>query len=142
FVRSDPRSLELSKQDLLNRCWQESRGKADWVMLADIDEHVYHPDLVAYLSQQKANGVTIVPALGFQMVTETFPCADEHLASARTLGAPLWPYSKPIVFCPNSLQEIGLSAGSHEDRPVGGLRLPPRDELMLLHYEFLGFANV
>jgi glycosyltransferase involved in cell wall biosynthesis len=34
---------------LLETCWRESRGIADWVIVTDIDEHLYHPDLYRYL---------------------------------------------------------------------------------------------
>jgi hypothetical protein len=141
FVRTHPDSFEISKQHLFNRCWKESRGSADWVIIADIDEHVHHRDLPDYLARQQAAGVTLAPTLGFQMVSETFPAADEHLASTCTRGAPWWPYSKPVVFDPNAMQEINLSAGAHEAQPVGRLQMPPRDELMLLHYKLLGLEH-
>jgi hypothetical protein len=45
--------------------WDESRGIADWVIVTDIDEHLYHLDLYNYLAQCRIRGVVfLVPALG------------------------------------------------------------------------------
>ena len=46
-VRSDPDSLILSLMSVCNECWKRSRGWADWVIVTDIDEHLFHPDLVS-----------------------------------------------------------------------------------------------
>ncbi len=35
--------------DHYNHCWKQSRGSADWVIVVNIDEHVYHQDLRSYL---------------------------------------------------------------------------------------------
>jgi hypothetical protein len=91
---------------------------------------------IEVLTEQKNSGVTIVPALGFQMVTEEFPSKDENLASTRTMGFPDYLYSKPCLFNPN---EINLSVGAHGARPKGNVKFPKKDELMLLHYKYLGF---
>jgi hypothetical protein len=42
---SDPESRVASGLSVLESCWKESRGTADWVIVADIDEHLYHPNL-------------------------------------------------------------------------------------------------
>ncbi len=66
FVRTSPESFELSCQSLYDSVWKESRGRADWVIVTDVDEHLYHPAGVArYLRAMKCCGVTAVPALGF-----------------------------------------------------------------------------
>ena len=68
-----PESLSLSVQAWRNQCWKESRGAADWVIVTDVDEHLHHPRIEAYLSACKRRGVTYMPALGFDMVTDSFP---------------------------------------------------------------------
>lgn len=140
FARSDPNSLELSKVAVFDRCWMESRGLADYVVIVDCDEHVFHPTLTNYLSEQKRAGVTFVPTLGFQMISDQFPGRDEHLAATCTKGCPSIKYSKPIVFDPNAFDTISFGVGSHDMKPTPMSRvfLPERDEVMLLHYKFLG----
>jgi glycosyltransferase involved in cell wall biosynthesis len=144
FVRSHPDSLELSKIAVFNRCWMESRGLADYVFIVDCDEHVHHPALTDYLSEQKQGGVTLVPTLGFQMVSDEFPGRNEHLATTRTQGCPALIYSKPSVFDPNAFDTISFAVGSHRIKPapISHVSIPARDELMLLHYKFLGVDYV
>ena len=43
----DPESRISSALALQETCWKESRGIADWVIVTDIDEHLYHPDMNA-----------------------------------------------------------------------------------------------
>lgn len=133
-----PESLSLSVQALRNQCWKESRGEADWVIVTDVDEHIHHPRLTTYLADCKRRGVTYMPALGFDMVTESFPEPYEHLAQTRTLGAPNANYSKLRIFDPNAIDETNFGVGAHRAAPSGRLVLPKRDELLLLHYKELG----
>ena len=51
WERSDATSYVLSQQRFSNSCWKESRGEADWVLVCDVDEHFYHPDLAGYLQE-------------------------------------------------------------------------------------------
>jgi hypothetical protein len=138
FPNSRPDSYVLSAKALQDECWKESRGRADWVIVTAIDEHIYHPHLEAYLQHCKRRGTTYIPALGFQMLTSDFPAPDEHLATTRTKGAPFHMMSKLRVFDPDAIEETDFGIGGHTAAPRGRLRLPWRDELLLLHYKFLG----
>jgi hypothetical protein len=73
FERSDPNSFVLSELHISNQCWKESRDKANWVIVADIDELLWHADLAAYLARCTRDGITAIPALGIQMVDYRFP---------------------------------------------------------------------
>jgi hypothetical protein len=138
FPNSRPDSFVLSAKALQDECWKESRGRADWVIVTAIDEHIHHPHLPDYLRQCKQRGITYIPALGFQMLTSDFPAPDEHLATTRTKGAPFSMMSKLRIFDPNAIEESDFAIGGHGAAPRGRLRLPWRDELLLLHYKFLG----
>lgn len=140
FPRSHPDSFALSEQALKDECWKESRGRADWVIVTAIDEHLVHPRLgvARYLERCRRRGITYVPALGFQMMTREFPAAGEHLARTQTKGAPFAMMSKLRVFDPDAIEEVSFGVGGHSAAPTGRLRLPWRDELLLLHYKLLG----
>ncbi len=131
-------SIVDSARVLFNECWKESRGIADWVVIVDIDEHLQHADILGYLETCRRQGVTIVPALGYQMMTDEFPRADEYLATTRTRGAPSGPMSKPRIFDPAAIAEINFAVGGHTAKPQGRVVYPERDELLLLHYKYLG----
>jgi hypothetical protein len=138
FPNANPDSYVLSAKALQDQCWKESRGRADWVIVAAIDEHLYHPRLEDYLRDCKRRGITYIPALGFQMLTGDFPGPDEHLATTRTKGAPFSMMSKLRIFDPDAIEESDFAIGGHGAAPTGRLRLPWRDQLLLLHYKFLG----
>lgn len=139
FVRSDPASFVASAQAQNNSVWKESRGQADWVIITSIDEHLYHPiGLKWYLRAAKWSGVTAIPAIAFQMVTDAFPSPHEHLAKTRQHGALLDEYNKLNVFNPDAVRETFYAVGRHTAKLEGNIRYPKRDTLLLFHYKFLG----
>src|SRR5712664_665031 len=94
-------SFVLSEQSLSNQIWKESRGKADWVIVTDIDEHLFHPSMLDYLQSSTRCGVTLIPAMGFQMLIEDTPNSDETLCERYTVGAPWMQMMKCSIFSPN-----------------------------------------
>jgi hypothetical protein len=84
---SDPESRITSALALQETCWKESRGIADWVIITDIDEHLYHPNIYNYLAQCRERGVTSIPGLGYQMLSERFPGHNTLLCCSLTRGA-------------------------------------------------------
>ena len=132
----------LSQQALQNECWKESRGVADWVIVTAIDEHIHHPDLKRYLDACRQRGVTYIPALGFSMISESFPAPDEYLTRTRTMGAPDTMFSKLRIFDPAAIEETHFAIGGHGASVAGRCVLPDRDELLLLHYKDLGIEYV
>ncbi len=141
FIRSDPHSFVRSEQALSNQCWKESRGVADWVIVTDLDEHLYHPRMHDYLVACTAAGVTLIPALGFQMVSEAVPRRGTLLCDALRFGAPWSQMMKPSIFDPAAIAEINFAEGRHSAKPVGTVRVPEREEVLLLHYKYLGEAR-
>jgi hypothetical protein len=140
FPRPHPDSFVLSQQALQNQCWKESRGVADWAIVTAIDEHLHHPDMANYLAGCREHGVTYIPALGYHMLTDEFPEADEHLARTRTIGAPDGDYNKLRIFNPDAIEETSFVVGGHGATVEGRCIPPSRDEMLLLHYKDLGAA--
>jgi len=143
FPRLVPDSFVASHRALHESCWQESRGVADWVVVTAVDEHLHVPGVPMdrYLADLEREGVTYVPALGFQMISEDVPDASERLCETRTRGAPFWQMNKLSLFDPTAIEETGFEEGRHEAAPRGRLQLPREDELLLLHYKYLGFER-
>jgi glycosyltransferase involved in cell wall biosynthesis len=141
FVRAVPDSFALSEQALSNDCWKASSGEADWVIVTDLDEHLFHPAWRAYLSRCAHDGVTAIPALGFQMVCDTVPTSGEHLAAAHPVGAPWVQMMKLSIFDPVAIKEINFTPGRHRADPQGRVRVPATDEMLLLHYKYMGFER-
>lgn len=139
---SDPESRVASALSLLESCWKESRGIADWVIVTDIDEHLYHPDLNRYLTSCRDQGVTIVPALGYEMLSDDFPQDDTLLCHSLTKGAPSHQWSKLSLFSPSGIDATDFEPGRHAAAPKGNVIAPARDEVLLLHYKYLDFDRV
>jgi hypothetical protein len=138
FRRAVADSFVLSQQRLQNEVWKESRGSADWVIVSALDEHLHHADLAGYLETCKRRGITAIPALGFQMVAREFPAAGTHLAATLTRGAPEQNMSKLSIFDPGAIAESRFSPGRHWAAPTGRLHYPRADEVLNLHYKYLG----
>jgi hypothetical protein len=138
---SDPTSYIASAVALFDRCWKESRGRADWVILTDIDEHLYHPQLASYLAHCARHGVSVVPALGYQMMADEFPPASSLLSETCTMGAPYPIMSKLSIFSPEKIEKTEFAPGRHRGSVCGHVVAPARDEVLLLHYKYLGFEN-
>jgi hypothetical protein len=142
FVYTHPQSRILSSVDFFENCWHASRGQADWVIVTDIDEHLWHRDLEGYIAACDRAGVTAIPALGFQMLSDTFPPPDVTLADRLRMGAPWSPMSKLNLFKPDAITATGYAPGRHSAEPLGRVVLPPRDEMLLLHYKYLDFERL
>jgi glycosyltransferase involved in cell wall biosynthesis len=141
FVRRVPESFALSEQALSNDCWKASAGVADWVIVTDLDEHLFHRDWSAYLSRCRHEGVSAIPALGFQMVSEHAPTSGEQLSAAHPFGAPWEQMMKLSIFDPAAITDINFTPGRHMADPHGRVCVPGIDEMLLLHYKYLGFEE-
>jgi hypothetical protein len=140
--RPVPDSFVLSVQPIFNSHWKESRGNADWVIIADIDEHLYHPDLATYLTACKQGGVSAIPALGYEMISDTFPQGERRLCELVRKGEPASYMSKLLIFDPNRLTETDFAVGRHSAEPKGKVRYPKVDRLLNLHFKSLGLDYV
>ena len=132
-----PGSYLAAARALRDGMWKESRGQADWVIVTDIDEHIYHPDLPAYLARCKAEGVTAIPGLGYQMVSRQPPEPDAVLARDYTRGVPSRLMNKLSLFDPDRIDDTHFTAGRHAAKLTGRVQYPVCDELVNLHYKYL-----
>lgn len=138
FERRFADSFVLSSRHLNDHAWKESRGRADWVVVCAVDEHLYHRDLPGYLEGARRAGVTAIPGLGYEMVSAEFPAADDELTRARSRGVPEPRWNKLNLFDPNAVDETNYTVGRHAAWPRGRIVYPETDELLILHYKYLG----
>ncbi|MDO9713513.1 glycosyltransferase [Paracraurococcus lichenis] len=143
FERTASDSFVLSHKAMQDHAWKESRGRADWVVVTAIDEHLHVRGraMQGYLAEQASRGTTLIPALGFDMHCSNFPKDQGRLVDVIKRGRPRSAFNKLSIFDPNALQEVGFGPGRHAAAPVGYLRTPERDELMLWHYKHLNFER-
>jgi len=123
-------------QQIKNECWKQSKGIADWVIVCDIDEFLYHPDLTSFLTLSKANNISIFKPKGYNMITKEFPLPNENLLKRVQYGSRSISFDKCAIFDPNKIEEINYEAGAHQCLPIGKLVFS-QDEILLLHYKYM-----
>lgn len=121
----------------LSQVWRESIGVADWVIIADVDEFLYHQDLLGYL-EQLDDIVDVVPLMGYDMINLVYPpYTGESLTTLVRRGVRSPSYDKLSLFKPHRMKELLYSWGRHTARH-SPLTAPKVSDVKLLHYRFLG----
>jgi hypothetical protein len=73
-----------------NSVWKDSRGEADWVIVCDLDELLYHKNLAHFLMRCKRLGITLPKPVGFNMISDEMPTPGRLITDQIRYGA----YSK------------------------------------------------
>jgi glycosyltransferase involved in cell wall biosynthesis len=123
---------DAAYRKLKNTCWKGSQ--ADWVIVCDADEILYHKDLKRILTDEKERGTTIFKTSGFNIYSEEIP--KESYIEIRT-GQPSESYSKRIIFNPGRIKDMWYEYGAHTCKPQGSV-VESQETLFLLHYRNLG----
>jgi len=119
---------------LKNNCWKESR--ADWVMVVDADEFIYHRNITRAL-QNNYNSI-ICPRF-FNMYSDKFPTTDKQIYDEVQLGLEQTsPKAKMNIFRPDKIKDINYFPGCHEAFPTGKVRVDNSSAIMTLHMRNLG----
>lgn len=136
----DGDSVVDSERRMFDRIWQDSRGLADWVILVNIDEHLHHPDLVGHLEACAAEGVTALRAIGYEMLADAVPPADDPtpLFERITQGVRSSGLDRLCIFSPSALTATRFSPGQHHAWPEGHVVWPLSPEVLLLRFRLLG----
>jgi len=112
-----------------------SRGWADWVIVVDADEVVYHPFLLTRLAQCARDGARILKCDGYHMIADHFPTTRGQIYEEITTGVRdfFWCH-KPCIFSPDV--ELQFAPGRHHLKEASA---PVTEtDIKLLHYRFLG----
>ena len=132
---------DKDNKDIKNNCWKHSRGKADFVVVCDMDEFLYHPDLKCLLDQLYVEDISFPTTKGYEMYSETFPLYNSRdlLTELIQKGVRSEWLDKHIIFNPHKIVETNFDPGAHHANPTGIVKYgitPP--ELKVLHYKNLG----
>jgi hypothetical protein len=112
------------------------------VIVADVDEFIFHPDLPAYLARCAEAGITVLRGIGFEMFAEDFPASSAALTDAVTRGTRSVGFDKLCAFRPDAVEHTNFSPGRHQASPTGDVVWPAQREILLLHYHQLGVPYV
>jgi len=129
-------SFALEEVRLCDTIWQGS--EADWVIVTDLDEHIYRPELREYLQKCTKEGITAIQSIGYEMVSDTFPTGEGQLCELVTKGARGAGFDRLCVFNPRAITATNYTLGRHAALPTGHVVFPDYPEVLLLHYKQLG----
>lgn len=125
-------------KNIRNTAWKENAEAFDWIIVCDMDEFLYHPDLVNKLIEFKKKNITLPRVQGYNMIGLTMPTPDLPLTQQIKKGTPDWLYSKHIIFDPKAIKNINYDEGSHRCKPEGTVCFS-EEHLLLLHYRKLSY---
>lgn len=129
---------ELNDQifiDIKNQCWKKS--DADWIMIVDADEFIYHPNIVKIL--ETTNSTVFLPHM-FNMFSEYFPTTTGQIYEEVTGGVDGG--SKMNIFKRSEITDINYTVGCHSANPQGNVKLNVNSEIITLHMRNLSFEYV
>ena len=116
---------------LRNTCWKEST--ADWIIVTDIDELVYHKDLLKAL--QNIKGTVILPRM-FNMYHDTFPTVKDQIYDEVKYGVEF--NSKMSLFKRSEIEEMNYEPGCHFAHPTGNFELNFTSRIISMHFKNMG----
>lgn len=133
-----------------NNCWKQSKD-ADWVIVGDVDEILYHKDglnnYLMYLLNE--TNKRIIRATGFDMISTRLPTHEGNFYEHEEFQYGLRNEDfcdKTCIFSPSSINEINYGVGAHHCNPVINRHQWSGEneeislydgELKLLHYKYL-----
>ena len=121
----------------VNQFWHPSRSQADWVAVCNIDELFWHIDLPWYLRECRRRGSPSCRARAIRWSVSAFPSRWQLVCTHR-FGVRHGALDKPAFFNPDAITKSGFGFARHSCNPKGRVVRPARDEIVLLHYKFLG----
>ena len=113
---------DILLRDIKNNMWRSSRGEYDWVIVADMDELLYCPNIEERLRYLREAKITIVRPKGYDMISEALPNLDRPIIDQIRQGIENSNESKCVLFNPNKIENINYFYGAHNCEPEGQVR--------------------
>lgn len=113
--------------EIKESCWKNS--DADWVIVCDMDEFLYHPKFFKILSTTKT---TIIKCVGYNMISEIpLPISEINIGARDFRG------DKSICFRPDRIDSMNWLYGCHLCNPKGEIKYLI-NTVKLFHYHHAG----
>lgn len=124
--------------DLYPQYERYSRGVSDWVIVADADEFIYHPNLREVLKKAKEQGIPVLQCAGFSMVSQNLPITNGQIYNEINTGVPdkaesKWTIHSPDIYIRHRKGRHGPPAVATDFRRRDGRG----SGIKLLHYRYL-----
>lgn len=129
--------------DFRNNYYKRYRELCDWVIVCDLDEFLYHPEINRRLLEMSEEGVTLPLVEGYNMISLDWPdhCAEDFLPFLSPFGvSDNQNCAKHLVFNPKL--DINYSIGCHAAHPTGLVVRSAEPEFKNLHYAQIAYSHV
>ncbi len=124
-----------------NNEWKKYRNDCDWVVVCDVDEFLYHENILEILKELKKSGVTLPMVEGFEMLSKEIPNNKEFIWNVVQTGKPNPSYyNKNLIFDP--VIEINYLMGCHNCLPSGNVKRSDGFIFKNLHYRMLSHQHI
>lgn len=135
---------------LKNNYWKLLRN-FDWVLIVDIDEIVYHPNMRQFLESSK--DYTVLTPTAYQMFSDVFPTEEGQITEVMSFGVLSTPdiclsllncnsFDKKCIINPSKIKETNYTDGMHQANMTGNVIELCDPTLKMLHYRFLGLDYI
>ncbi len=156
----DKYNIEIKKQLDSNQCplqvaawllkcleWKERSKEADWIIISDMDEFIWHDNILKYLRRMQED---VILAEGYNMIIDPFPKTDKQLWQVCTFGRRAIGYDKFLIFKPKKITSMNYkNAGCHitykkawkntPSDPIGdNIKINNNKDIKNLHFRYLG----
>ena len=114
---------QINDQLLLNaknNCWRQARGRADLVVVADMDEMLI--PVGNELQRMLDEGYTVCTPRWFAMMSDEVPTHEDDKLLHEIRPYAIQSPGKVIVFDPNKIDNVNYDPGAHQCRPEGLVR--------------------
>lgn len=115
-----------------NTAYKQSRGVADYVIIADGDELIYHKDMLAALERAKQDDIHLIKTIGYSMIGDMEPKGNGQLYDEYEHGIRERGFDKPSIFNPNI--EVVFDKGHHS---AISTTEQVQCNFLLLHFRYL-----
>lgn len=134
---------DLVQRDIKSNAWKESKGKADFVIVCDMDEMLYSKNINEVLQQMKDGGYNVLGNPWYALCYDERPEYDPNkllhqqghkFYKQHINHHPRWGHlGKFMLFDPNLITDMGYSVGCHIANPQPYLKLFETDKVFALH---------
>jgi len=125
--------------DIRNNGWKKWRNEYDWIIVCDMDEFVYHPNLKEKLQDYDKADVTIPLTDGFDMIDKKYPRFEKGKYLPNIINRGVLDnvfLNKKSIF--RSTIDINYHIGCHGCEPTGPVKYSDTIEIKHLHYKWIG----
>lgn len=131
------------QRGIKNSCWKESKGKADWVIVCDMDEVIYSQHMAEELQYMKDNGYNILGTPWYALCGESKPVYKEGVllhqiinrAYKQDINRQYNDIGKFMLFDPNVITDMNYEVGCHEANPKPSFKLYKSNKIYAIHFD-------